>query len=109
MERELSAIRRGIDAVDNALVRLLARRRALSVRLARVKRAVDLPIYDRVRERALFGRVKAWGVRHGLDEEFVEVLFRLIVMNSKEVQYHEDLRAGGRSRRVGHPKALRRR
>ncbi|MBI2362914.1 MAG: chorismate mutase, partial [Elusimicrobia bacterium] len=51
MKRELAAIRRGIDSVDNAVVRLLARRRALSVRLAEVKRAVDLPIYDRVRER----------------------------------------------------------
>ncbi|MBI3298894.1 MAG: chorismate mutase [Elusimicrobia bacterium] len=100
MKRELARIRVGIDAVDNGLVRLLARRRALALRLARVKAGLDMPIYDRVREEALFKRVKAWGAGRGLDAEFVEVLFRLIVMNSKEVQYHENLGQGARRRRV---------
>ena len=48
-----------------------------------------MPIYDRVREQALVDRVKRWGGEHKLNEEFVEVVFRLIVMNSKEIQYHE--------------------
>jgi chorismate mutase/prephenate dehydratase len=88
VRRELDAIRAGIDKVDNAVVRELAKRRALSVRLARVKKSLKVPIYDRPREEALIARVKKWGAAHELNEEFVEVLFRLIVMNSKEVQYH---------------------
>ncbi|MBI4422244.1 MAG: chorismate mutase [Elusimicrobia bacterium] len=87
--KKLQDIRAGIDATDNELVRLLAQRRALSIRLAKVKKALDLPIYDRTREQGLIDRVKRWGAGHGLNEEFVEVVFRLIVMNSKEVQYHE--------------------
>lgn len=89
--RELSRIRAGIDRTDDGLVRLLGRRRRLALSLARVKKALDLPIYDRRRESALLARVKRLGARHGLDEEFVEVLFRLVVMNSKETQYHEVL------------------
>ncbi|MBI3552118.1 MAG: chorismate mutase [Elusimicrobia bacterium] len=89
--RELRAIRAGIDKVDNEIVRELAKRRALALRLARVKKTLKVPIYDRKRERALVERVKSWGSRHELNEEFVEVLFRLIIMNSKEVQYHEAL------------------
>jgi chorismate mutase len=87
--KDLDRIRAGIDGVDNALVELLARRRELVIELAKIKKALDVPVYDRKREQALVERVKKWGAAHRLDEEFVEVVFRLIVMNSKEVQYHE--------------------
>jgi len=87
--RSLERIRVGIDEVDNGIVSLLARRRGLVLELAKIKKTLDLPIYDRKREQALIDRVKKWGAAHKLNEEFVEVVFRLIVMNSKEVQYHE--------------------
>lgn len=87
--KKLARIRRGIDGVDDGIVRLLARRRALVIELAKIKKELSLPIYDRKREQALVERVKKWGRKHKLNEEFVEVVFRLVVMNSKEVQYHE--------------------
>jgi len=82
-------IRAGIDGVDNGIVKLLAERREWVLQLAKVKRVLGIPIYDRTREQALIDRVKGWGSEHKLNEEFVEVVFRLIVMNSKEMQYHE--------------------
>jgi chorismate mutase len=88
-QKELERIRAGIDAADNAIVKQLAQRRTLVVELAKAKKTLAIPIYDRAREQALIDRVKKWGAEHQLDEEFVEVVFRLIVMNSKEVQYHE--------------------
>ena len=87
--KELERIRAGIDAVDDGIVELLARRRGLVVELAKIKKALNIAIYDRKREQALVDRVKKWGAEHQLNEEFVEVVFRLIAMNSKEVQYHE--------------------
>ena len=87
----LDRIRTGIDEVDNGIVKLLARRRELVIELAKIKKTLNVPIYDRTREQALVDRVKKWGAEHKLNEEFVEVVFRLIVMNSKEVQYHESL------------------
>ena len=89
--KDLDRIREGIDSVDNAIVEQLARRRGLVIELAKIKKELKIPIYDRNREQALIDRVKKWGVEHQLNEEFVEVVFRLIVMNSKEVQYHEAL------------------
>ena len=89
--KDLDRIRTGIDEVDNGIVDLLARRRTLVIELAKIKKTLDVPIYDRKREQALVDRVKKWGAEHKLNEEFVEVVFRLIVMNSKEVQYHESL------------------
>ncbi len=87
--KALKPIREGIDRVDDAVVRLLGARRALVLRLAKIKRASGIPIHDRAREQALVDRVKKLGRKQRLNEEFVEVVFRLIVMNSKEVQYHE--------------------
>jgi chorismate mutase len=89
IQKDLQRIRAGIDSVDDEIVRQLARRRKLVIGLARHKKVLDLPIYDRKREEALVARVKKWGAAHDLNPEFVEVLFRLIVMNSKEVQFHE--------------------
>lgn len=89
--KDLECIRAGIDATDNGIVKLLAERREWVLKLARVKRVLGIPIYDRAREQALIDRVKGWGAGHKLNEEFVEVVFRLIVMNSKEMQYHEAL------------------
>lgn len=90
-QKRLARIRIGIDRVDDEIVRQLAKRRELVIELARIKRELNIPIFDRKREQALVERVRRWGKAHGLNEEFVEVVFRLIVMNSKETQYHEAL------------------
>lgn len=89
IQKDLDEIRSGIDAVDNGIVELLGKRRDLVIRLARIKKVLDIPIYDRKREQALVDRVKKLGAASKLNEEFVEVVFRLIMMNSKETQYHE--------------------
>ena len=89
--KDLERIRAGIDAVDNGLVELLARRRELVIELAKIKKALNLPIYDRKREQALVDRVKKWGAEHELNAEFVEGVFRRVVLDSNETQYHEIL------------------
>ena len=89
IQKDLDAIRAGIDASDNGIIKLLGKRRELVIRLARIKKVLNVPIYDRKREQALVDRVKKRGRKEKLNDEFVEVLFRLIMMNSKETQYHE--------------------
>lgn len=89
--KDLDRIRAGIDEADNGIVEILARRRRLVIELAKIKKVLNVPIYDPQREQALVDRVKTLGAERKLNEEFVEVVFRLIVMNSKEVQYHESL------------------
>lgn len=87
--RELAALRKAIDAVDDGILKSLGRRRELVLRLAKAKKVLSIPIHAPGREKALVERVKALGKRRKLNPEFVEVVFRLIVMNSKEVQFHE--------------------
>jgi len=89
IRNDLDTVRTGIDAADNGIIELLGKRRALVIRLARIKKQLDIPICDRKREQALVDRIKKLGKKNKLNEEFAEVLFRLIMMNSKETQYHE--------------------
>jgi chorismate mutase len=91
LAQSLDRIRAGIDAVDDGLVELLARRRKLVLGLAKIKKALDIPIYDAKREKALLVRVSKWGDRHGLDKKFVADVFRRVIANSKRVQRREHL------------------
>ena len=56
--KKLERIRTGIDRTDNGIVRLLSERRSLVIALAKIKKDLDIPIYDRKREQALIDRVK---------------------------------------------------
>ena len=56
---ELSAIRKRIDAIDDELVRLFARRMDCSRAVAAAKQQTGLPIRDHARERAIVNRLTA--------------------------------------------------
>jgi len=68
----LTAMRAAIDALDHALVDLLAERRALVFKLFAYKLRRGLPLIDREREEALLAEravfAQARGVPHGLTE-----------------------------------------
>ena len=51
--KDLDRIRAGIDETDDGIVELLARRRTLVLELAKIKKVLNAPIYDRKREQAL--------------------------------------------------------
>ena len=86
---QLSAIRSGIDEIDDHIVAGLARRRKLVVRLARIKKKKNIPVYDPQREYILLARLKKKALRHGLESRFVEKIFSLIMAHSKKVQSDE--------------------
>ncbi len=56
---ELNDIRARIDAIDDELVGLFARRMACSAEIARTKQQTARPIRDRARERAILNRLTA--------------------------------------------------
>ena len=56
---ELNEIRRDIDAIDDELVRLFARRMACSAEIARTKQQTGRAIRDHARERAIVNRLTA--------------------------------------------------
>jgi len=75
-----------IDALDQELVGLLARRMELARRAAKAKAELGTPVLDGTREAALLGLRKAWAAEAGLDGPGVEEVFRAVLRLSRRTQ-----------------------
>jgi chorismate mutase/prephenate dehydrogenase len=83
---ELEELRRRIDAVDGALVELLAERRRVVAQVGELKRARGVPLYHPAREEDLISRRRRQGEGAGLDPDLVEDVFRLLLRSSRVAQ-----------------------
>jgi len=79
----LESLRREIDALDEQIVDLLARRHAKVQSAVAVKKAAGLPIYHPAREEDLISQRRAQARRAGLDPDHVEELYRCIIRQSR--------------------------
>ena len=84
-EDELTALRARIDALDNALVRLLNARAACSLEIGRAKEAIGLPIYQPEREQEVLAHVVAANTGP-LDEGAVRRLFERIIDEARRLE-----------------------
>ena len=96
-DADLAAQRAAIDAVDHALLDLVARRRALVAGLFAHKRASGLPLVDPEREQALLADRRAAAERLGVPGALAEQIFRALLEVS-----HAQAEAG-----AGEPPSLR--
>jgi len=85
-EKLIAEVREDIDEVDTRILELLAERRALSLRMARVKGRVDRPSRDMTREESLIAERVSAGEDYGLDPGLVVRLWRSIVNDSVRIQ-----------------------
>ncbi len=89
---DLSDIRKEIDSIDTQIVELFKRRMSCADAVAAYKRAHDLPVLDRSRERELLSR-RAAQVPEDM-KVYTEVLFELLLEASRNRQ-GERLGTGG--------------
>lgn len=82
----LRRLRAEIEAVDAALVDLLARRVRVAGETGRAKRAAGLPVLDPEREAAVVRRGVAQARERGLDPEAVRAVFWRVVGMCREAQ-----------------------
>lgn len=81
-ENPLLALRDKITALDEALLGLLAERRAISVEVATAKMATNRPVRDVDRERDLLEKLIEKGRQQGLDAHYITRLFQQIIEDS---------------------------
>lgn len=80
-----------IDRIDRALVRLLARRMAVSREIGDRKATLDpLRVRDPRREATVLATWTAHGAEHGLAPEFVARVLEAVLDHSREVQVERD-------------------
>ena len=85
-EDKLNQYREQIDAIDQSLVELLARRAKLTRQVGEYKREQGLPIYLPEREAELLAKRGAEAEAHGISSELVEDLLRRIMRESYRTQ-----------------------
>lgn len=78
----LDAIREEITALDSKLLQLLARRKQLSIDVARSKQADHRPIRDQQREQQLLEHLVQQGSELGLSARYIYQIYRLIIEDS---------------------------
>jgi chorismate mutase/prephenate dehydrogenase len=79
---DLSKIRAEIDALDHALIQLLADRARLTGSVGAIKQAHGLPLYVPEREAALFAARRQQALTAGLDPDLVEDVLRRVMRES---------------------------
>ena len=83
---ELDLLRQKINQLDAELINLLSLRSNISQEVAEYKAKNGLPIYQPQREEELFSRIRTMAAEKGLDPDYIESIFRLIIENSKKLQ-----------------------
>ena len=79
---EVRALRKSVDEVDRAVVRLLAKRFALALRLAPLKRRARAP----KRERAVLAHVARCAREYGMDAAAIRSVYRKVMAESRAYQ-----------------------
>jgi chorismate mutase len=82
----IEELRSEIDNVDDELLALLAKRKEIIRLIAAYKSEHHLDIVDSGREKQLLSRLMEEAELNGLDPEFINELYNLIIKNSRKEQ-----------------------
>jgi chorismate mutase-like protein len=82
---DLDELRRGIDAVDQQILKLLHERVRLVMQVGEYKRERGIPVYDPARERALLDRL-CKAAEPPLDAETIRRIFERLVDESRRIE-----------------------
>ena len=82
----IPSMRDEIDRVDRELVKLVARRLHASVEIGRIKAKRDLPIRSPEREAELIEEARDDAAASGIDPDYVEALFTVVLDHSRSAQ-----------------------
>ncbi len=84
-DRDLPALRREIDGVDEQIVSLLNRRIEIAQEIGRVKKKESLPVVDFSRERAVLSRVAVLN-RGPIPQESLRIVYAEIMAAARKIQ-----------------------
>ena len=80
---KIRPLRDEIDRIDSEILTLLARRQAQVERVVTLKKAHKMPVYHPAREEDLISRLRGQAAAAGMDPDFLEDLYRVILRQSR--------------------------
>jgi len=102
---EIKKLRDNIDDIDRQILDLISRRLTQVQEVVTLKKAHNIPVYHPAREEDLISRLRSQAASSGIDPDFMEELYRVILRNSRMEQTVEmkqqGIRAGARVLIVG--------
>lgn len=81
----ITGFREEIDRLDSELLSIFNRRAALALQIGRIKKTLNLPVYDPSREKRIFERMKGDN-RGPLDDGAVVRLFERVIDESRRLE-----------------------
>ncbi len=82
----LEELRETIDEIDEQVVSLLGKRQKVVKQVTEIKKARNLPVYHPSREEDLISKRRSQALSAGLDPNFIEEAYRLILRQSRVEQ-----------------------
>lgn len=82
--KTLKKLRQQIDKLDSQLLKILARRFAVTKQVGKYKKKKNLNPLAQKREKEIFRKRKIWAKKLNLNPLLIEKLFKLIIKNVKE-------------------------
>jgi chorismate mutase len=83
---KIEEIRKHVDDIDENIIALLNQRKQLVMEIGTEKKSGNKPIVDLRREKQVISKLRRQAKENGLDEDFIESLFKIIIKNSRQVQ-----------------------
>ena len=75
--------RKKIDKIDSEIINLLEKRLKIVEKLGEYKIKNNLKIHDKQREQEIFNRLKIICEKKGLDEKYINKVFKTIIEHSR--------------------------
>lgn len=87
-------LRKDIDAINNELLELIARRQDVSVAIGAIKAEAGMPLYSHEREAQLLEQFRKDAIGFDLDPDYVEELMNVVLRHSRAAQRKKVREAG---------------
>lgn len=75
-----------IDEIDNELFELICKRTSLAKDIVLAKTYLDMPIYDKSREKIIFDKSQKLADEKNLDADIIEQIMNMLIILSKNEQ-----------------------
>jgi len=82
----IEKLRKEIDSIDDSIIQLLSKRKGIVKKISEIKKKKNKPIIDEGREQEIIGRIKKIAKENGVDENFIESVYEMIINNSRNEQ-----------------------
>lgn len=86
MMKNIKTYRKQIENIDQTIIKLLAKRKEISIDIGQCKLQQGKNIIDKNREKKLNHFHKKWATTYKLQPTFIKKLFKLIIINSRKMQ-----------------------